>query len=80
MTNEEILAKLSAIFIEELDNEEILLSEETTAEDIEEWDSLSHIHLVVAIEKAFSIRFASAEIQSWNNLGEMINSIAAKTN
>ena len=78
MNKEEILEKLQPIFWEELDNEEIVLSPETTADDIEEWDSLSHIQLIVAIEKAFKIRFTSAEIQSWNNVGEMIDCILSK--
>lgn len=78
MDNTEILSKLNMIFREELDNEEITLSETTTAEDVEEWDSLSHIQLIVAVEKAFKIRFTSSEIQSWNNVGEMIESIKKK--
>ena len=78
MTNEEILEKLAGIFHEELDNEEIVLSRDTTADDIEEWDSLSHIQLIVAVEKAFKIRFTSSEIQSWNNVGEMIDCILSK--
>ncbi|UWX59534.1 acyl carrier protein [Chryseobacterium oranimense] len=78
MNKNEILSKLSEIFREELDNEEITLTEETTANDVEEWDSLSHIQLIVAVEKAFGIRFTSSEIQSWNNIGEMVNSIASK--
>ena len=78
MTNEEILEKLTGIFHEELDNEEIVLSRETTADDIEEWDSLSHIQLIVAVEKVFKIRFTSSEIQSWNNVGEMIDCILSK--
>ncbi|KQT15523.1 acyl carrier protein [Chryseobacterium sp. Leaf404] len=78
MNNSEILLKLNAIFQEELDVEGITLTEETTAEDIEEWDSLSHIQLIVAIEKAFKIRFTSSEIQSWNNVGEMVESIKQK--
>ena len=76
--NTQILDKLTDIFREELDNEDIILSAETTAEDIEEWDSLSHIQLIVAVEKAFGIRFTSSEIQSWNNVGEMMASLEAK--
>ncbi len=64
MNKNEILSKLSEIFREELDNEEITLTEETTANDVEEWDSLSHIQLIVAVEKAFGIRFISSEIHS----------------
>jgi len=78
MNKDEILQKLTGIFREELDNNDINLTTESTAEDIEEWDSLSHIQLIVAVEKAFGIRFTSSEIQSWNNVGEMIESINSK--
>ncbi|WP_336962920.1 acyl carrier protein [Chryseobacterium contaminans] len=78
MNNDEILSKLTGIFREELDNDEIVLTRETTAEDIEEWDSLSHIQLIIAVEKGFGIRFTSSEIRSWNDVGEMIDSITSK--
>ncbi|WP_223608951.1 acyl carrier protein [Chryseobacterium sp. OSA05B] len=78
MNKNEILSKLSEIFREELDNEEITLTAGTTANDVEEWDSLSHIQLIVAVERAFGIRFTSSEIQTWNNVGEMADSVAAK--
>ena len=54
---EKILSKLQEIYQDVLDNEDIELTLETTADDIEEWDSLSHVQLVVAIEKAFEIKF-----------------------
>lgn len=78
MSGTEILAQLNAIFIDTIDNDAVVLKEETTANDIEEWDSLTHIQLVVAIEKHFKIRFTSKEIQSWENVGEMVESILSK--
>lgn len=74
----QILDEVQAIFREVLDNEEIVLANESTADDIEEWDSLTHIQLIVAIEKHFKIRFTSREILSWQNVGQLIDSIAAK--
>lgn len=76
---EKILEQVNAIFIDVLDDENIKLTETTTAYDIDEWDSLSNIQLVVAIENHFNIRFTSKEIQIWNNVGDMVNSIAEKT-
>lgn len=78
MEKELILAKVQEIFREVLDNEDIVLALATTADDIEEWDSLSHIQLIVAIEKAFGIKFTSKEILSWQNVGEMIECISKK--
>jgi acyl carrier protein len=74
----ELLKEINDIFVNILDNESIVLNEQTVADDIEEWDSLTHIQLVVAIEKHFKIRFTAREIQSWKNVGEMITSIIGK--
>jgi len=73
-----IFEKLNEIFIDVLDLDECELKEETSADDIEEWDSLSHIQLIVAIEKAFKIKFTSLEIMKWANVGEMVNSMEEK--
>lgn len=75
MDRSEILKKVNNIFIDTLDNDDLKINEATTANDVAEWDSLSHILLVVAIEKYFKIRFTSKEIQSWENVGGIINSI-----
>ena len=74
----EILTNCTPIFREVLDNEDIALHAETTADDIEEWDSLTHIQLIVAIEKHFKIRFTTAEITSFKNVGEMCEAISKK--
>lgn len=78
MEKEKILSEVQDIFRNILDQEHLVLKPETTAADVEDWDSLSHIQLVVAIEKHFTIRFTSKEIQSWKNVEEMINSIQNK--
>lgn len=74
----EILAKVQEIFRDYLDDEGIVLLDSTTANDVEGWDSLTHIQLVVAAEKAFKIKFTSKEIMSWKNVGEMVDSIQSK--
>ena len=78
MDKKEIFSQLEEIFRDVLDNEDIVLTETTTADDIEEWDSLTHIQLIVAIEKAFHIRFTSKEILSWKNVGELADCIGSK--
>jgi acyl carrier protein len=75
MDKKDVLSQLHPIFHDVLDNEDIVLTEATTANDVEEWDSLSHIQLIVAIEKHFKIKFTSKEMLSWENIGEMIDSI-----
>ena len=81
MEREEIFSKLNEIFEDVLDLEEAAnLTDSTTANDIEEWDSLSHIQLIVAIEKAFKIKFTSLEIMKWANVGEMVDSMESKLN
>lgn len=73
-----ILEKLNGVFTDVLDNDDIVISDSSTANDIEEWDSLTHIQLVVAIEKSFKVKFTTYEIQTWKNVGDMVNSIQAK--
>lgn len=74
----EIIAEVTDIFRDVLDNESIELTENTTAADIEEWDSLSHIQLIVAIEKHFKIKFTSVEISGFKNVGDMCRTIEQK--
>jgi len=79
MERTEIFTKLNEIFKDVLDlDDSSNLTDSTTANDIEEWDSLTHIQLIVAIEKQFKIKFTSKEILSWQNVGEMIDCINKK--
>ena len=78
MDNKEILNQVQDIFRDQLDDESIVLTSETTAEDVDDWDSLTHIMLVVAIEKHFKSKFTSSEILSWKDVGEMIKCINGK--
>lgn len=80
MQKEEIINQVQDIFRDVLDEEEIILADTTTADEVEGWDSLSHIQLVVGIEKRFNIKFTSKEILSWKNVGELIDCIALKIN
>ena len=67
--------ELNAIFCKVFYDDDIKISRENTADDIEGWDSLSHLNLVVAIEKHFGIKFNNAEIAKWKNIGEMYDSL-----
>ena len=78
MERNEILKRVEEIFREELELEDLVLTDDTTADDVEEWDSLSHIQLVVTMEKAFGIKFTSREILSWDNVGDLIDCINQK--
>jgi acyl carrier protein len=77
-TKSDVLAQVNTIFRDILDNEDLVIEETSTADQVYEWDSLTHIQLVVAIEKYFKIRFTSSEITSFNNVGEMCDGIISK--
>jgi len=72
MTKEQIYQDLDEIFQDVFDDESIHVTEATIAADIEDWDSLEHINLVVAIENHFKIKFNMSEVTSMKNVGEMV--------
>ena len=75
MTREEVFQKLNNVFQDVFDDDTIVVRDETTAADIEDWDSLEHINLMVAIEKDFGMRFNMAEVTGLKNVGEMVDVI-----
>jgi len=78
MEKNDIIRQVNEIFKDVLDNDDLVIDENTSARDVEEWDSLNHIQLVVAIEKHFKVRFTTQEIQNWKNVGEMTETILQK--
>lgn len=78
MSREEILEKINEVFREAFDDESLVMKEETTAVDVEGWDSLKHISLIEAIEDEFDIRFTMVEVNGMKNVGEMASIIAER--
>ena len=79
MTREEVFEKLNTVFRDNFDDDGINLTDSTSSEDIEDWDSLEQINLVVAIQDAFGIKFNIDEVNAMKNVGEMADAILAKT-
>lgn len=78
MEREEIFKRLTEIFQLVMENDEIKLQECTCSDDIEEWDSLSHVQLIDAIQKSFKVRITAKELVTWANVGQMVDSIQEK--
>jgi acyl carrier protein len=80
MTFDEVLNQVNGIFIKVLGQKDLILKYDTTADQVEDWDSLTHIELIVAIEKHFKIKLSLVEVQGFKNVGEMCTVILKKVN
>jgi acyl carrier protein len=78
MTAEEITGKLKSVFQKVLEENDITITREMTAQDIEQWDSLRHIQLIGEVEKAFGIKFKLREVLGMKNVGDLIDLIDVK--
>ena len=76
---EEIYEKLTVIFKDLFDDEDIVLTPALTADDVAEWDSLRHIQLILAVQKAFKVKFSAADTANLKNVGELATLISAKS-
>ena len=74
------IERLNMIFCEVFDDEAIRIRPETTANDIEGWDSFSHVNLILAVETKFNIRFAQKELAILKNVGDLLKAIESKLN
>lgn len=78
MSREEIFERLNEVFRDVFDDETIVVGETTTADDIEDWDSLEHINLVAAVEQCFGIKFTMGQVVTMKNVGEMVDIILSQ--
>ena len=75
---EAVFETLNRVFQEVFDDDCLVVDQTTTAQDVDGWNSLAHIRLMVSIEKAFKLRFSAAEIASLKNVGDMVDLILRK--
>ena len=75
MSRSEIYDKLTEIFRDFFDDVDIVINDETTSDDIEDWDSLEHINLILAIEQEFGMKFSMGEVTGMKNVGAMVDII-----
>ena len=80
MTNEEILHTVTTIIREVLELPELTVTNSTSAEEVDEWDSMTHLQIITSIEAEFKVRFALGELQALKNVGDMIELIQKKQN
>lgn len=78
MTEAEVYSNLTSVFREVFDDDTLQLTPETTADDVDGWDSAAHVSLVVAAEMRFGLRFRTAELESLHNVGEFAELIQSK--
>ena len=74
-----VTSRLTEVFHQVFDDDSISLRDDTTAKDIDEWDSLTHISLVLAVEKEFGLRLSAAEVGGLANVGSMINLLMVRS-
>ena len=75
MSREEVYERLNKVFRDVFDDESITLRDDTTANDIEDWDSFEHINLVVAVQDEFSFKIPMGKVVTMKNVGEMVDII-----
>lgn len=78
MTHNEVMQRLTEIFRDVFDDDSINIYDTTTANDIEDWDSIEHINLIEAVEKEFNMQFQMREVSSMKNVGEMADIVASR--
>ncbi len=79
MDRADIIKRLEPVMQDVFDDDSIQYRDDLSANDVEEWDSLSHIRFIVAVEKTFRVRFTSSEMEGFNSVGDLVDAVAKKT-
>ena len=78
MTRDEIMEKVNEIFRDVFDDDSLIITDSTNSDDIEDWDSLEHISLIISMEKEFDLKFDIKEVNKLENVGQMVDMIKEK--
>ena len=78
MKRTEILEKVQHVVSDVLDLEDLVISEETTASEVEDWDSIMHVEIIVELENTFDVKFRTVEIEDFKKVGDIVSSIESK--
>jgi len=78
MTDSDILAKITDVVRDQLDNEDILLTPTSEARQVDGWDSLAHVRIMIAVEEEFGVRFQTTEITSLKNVGGLVDLVKSR--
>ena len=79
MTDAEILAIIQQIMREYFDEDDLVITPQTTANDVEAWDSMNHLNIIIALEQRFKIKFLTSEVEALHNVGDLVSTISRKT-
>ena len=78
MTSDDLLPEVQEIFRDVLDEPKLILTRQSNAETVPDWDSLAHVNLITAIEKRFKVKFALGELQGLKHVGDLLDLLAKK--
>jgi acyl carrier protein len=78
VVRDEVIKRLVPIMEDTFDEDKVVYADSLSADDIEEWDSLSHIRFMIAVEKEFGVRFSTSEIEGFKNAGELVDALLGK--
>ncbi|MDB5982533.1 MAG: acyl carrier protein [Pseudomonas sp.] len=80
VSEDAIYSRLTEIFQDVFDEDDLVIAPDMTADDVSGWDSLSHVRLILTVSKSFGIKFSASEVASFKNVGELATAISKKSN